>query len=411
MRLGSSEWVVVDGFVASERALREAGSAVPPAGLSPAGADQALSCLIAIEKLAAGLRVVMAGQAARTGSWRIRGARSPEEDLAKRTGTSVGKADDTLKTSKRLKQQPKVEAALRDGTLSDTQAAAVSDAAHADPRAEARLVDKAGQTDLRGLNDECRKVKAAADPDPDATNRRIHNERFFRHGHDVDGALTGSFRITPQAGADVLAAFAPFREAIFKQARAEGRRESFEAIDADALVAMAVAAAGGSAAPAGGPKDVYVVADLQALRDGGSCEMDGAPVPASIVREILEGGDAFLIGVLKHGVDVQKVVRWGRYVPAEVRDALLIRDGFRCSYPGCSQKARLQRDHLQPYSKNGPTSLTNLQLLCPFHHKLKTARDRLFDPDAAPPTTHETTENRAERRTGDRRRDGPVRGP
>ncbi|MBV9953599.1 MAG: HNH endonuclease [Acidimicrobiia bacterium] len=174
---------------------------------------------------------------------------------------------------------------------------------------------------------------------------------------------------------------------------------------------MAVAAAGGSAAPAGGPKDVYVVADLQTLREGGSCEMDGAPVPASIVRQILEGGDAFLIGVLKNGVEVQRVVRWGRYVPAEVRDALLIRDGFRCSYPGCSQKARLQRDHLQPYSKNGPTSLTNLQLLCPFHHKLKTARDRLFDPDAAPPTTHDTTENPAERRTGDRRRDGPVRDP
>src|SRR4051794_32694830 len=187
MQLGSSEWEVVQLFVAAERALREAGAAVPPAGLSPAGSDQTLTCLIAVEKVAAGLRVVMAEQAAQTGSWRTRGARSPEEDLAKRTGTGIGKAKNTLKTSKRLKKQPKVEAALRDGTLSDTQAAAVSDAADADPSAESRLVNKAGETDLRGLNDECRKVKAAAARDPDATNARIHRERYFRHGHDSEG--------------------------------------------------------------------------------------------------------------------------------------------------------------------------------------------------------------------------------
>jgi hypothetical protein len=381
MPLGTSERLYVDRLIALERDAREIARDLPPAGLCPAGADQAVNCLIAVEKVAAGLRVILADAASQTRSWQARGARSPEEDLAKRTGTSVGSAKDTLKTSKRLKKQPKVDGALRDGALSPQQAASVSDAADADPHAEARLVDKAGETDLRGLNDECRKVKAAADPDPDATNKRIHNERYFRHGHDSEGAFTGSFRITPQAGAAFMAAFAPFREASFKQAREDKRRESFEAIDADALVAMAGAAAGGSDAPAGGRKDVYVVADLEALRTGGSCEMNGGSIPASIVQEILQGGDAFLIGVLKNGVDVQKVIRWGRYVPAEVRDALLIRDRFTCSHPGCSQKARLQRDHLQPFGKDGPTSLANLQLLCPFHHKLKTARDRLFNPD------------------------------
>jgi hypothetical protein len=408
MGLASSEWEVVDGFVTAERVLREAGDKVPPAGLSPASADQAMTCLIAIQKRAAGLLVLMAEQAAQTGSWRTRGARSPEEDLAKRTGTGIGKAKDTLRTSKRLRRQPKVEAALRDGTLSDQQASAVSDAADADPSAESRLVDKAGETDLRGLTDECRKVRAAADPDPDATNKRIHRERYFRHGHDAEGAFTGSFRITPQAGAELMAAFAPFREAAFRQARSENRREPFEAIDADALVAMATAAAGSSDAPTTGRKDVYVVADLEALRCGGSCEMEGAPVPASVVQDILDGDDAFLIGVLKHGVDVQKVVRWGRYVPAEVRDALLIRDGFRCSHPGCSRKARLQRDHLQPYAKDGPTSLANLQLLCVFHHRLKTAHDRLFDPDGPEPRP---PNRKRSRRAHGKRRGGSSRGP
>jgi hypothetical protein len=120
-----------------------------------------------------------------------------------------------------------------------------------------------------------------------------------------------------------------------------------------------MAAAAGSASTSG-RKDIYITADLQTLRCGGSCEMDGAPVPASVIQDILDGDDAFLIGVLTHGVDVQKVIRWGRYVPAEVRDALLIRDGFRCAHPGCSQTTRLQRDHLQPYAKNGATSYANL---------------------------------------------------
>jgi hypothetical protein len=172
-----------------------------------------------------------------------------------------------------------------------------------------------------------------------------------------------------------------------------------------------MAQATGNDTPASGRKDIYVTADLQTLRSGGSCEMDGAPVPATVIQDILDGDDAFLIGVLKHGVDVQKVIRWGRHVPAEVRDALLIRDGFRCAHPGCSQTTRLQRDHLQPYAKNGPTSLANLQLLCPHHHRLKTTHDRLFDPDTNPAPTHSTTKKRPKPRRSNRRRSGPVRGP
>ena len=64
--------------------------------------------------------------------------------------------------------------ALRAGRLSGAQAASVIDAAAANPGAEARLVDGVGRMSLTECRDECARVKAAADPDPDATYRRIH---------------------------------------------------------------------------------------------------------------------------------------------------------------------------------------------------------------------------------------------
>src|SRR4051812_50201745 len=102
MQLGSSEWEVVQLFVAAERALREAGAAVPPAGLSPAGSDQTMACLIAGEKVAAGLRGVMAEQAAQTGSWGPPGARPPPGDPAQRPGPRHGKGKEKPQTAKRL---------------------------------------------------------------------------------------------------------------------------------------------------------------------------------------------------------------------------------------------------------------------------------------------------------------------
>jgi hypothetical protein len=73
--------------------------------------------------MAAGLRVVFADRAAESGKWRERGARSPEDDLARRSGTSRAAAKEQLATSKQIRKQPSVEQARRDGRLSTQQAA------------------------------------------------------------------------------------------------------------------------------------------------------------------------------------------------------------------------------------------------------------------------------------------------
>jgi Domain of unknown function (DUF222)/HNH endonuclease len=55
-------------------------------------------------------------------------------------------------------------------------------------------------------------------------------------------------------------------------------------------------------------------------------------------------------------------------IPAHLRRAVTARDRH-CRFPGCDQPpAACQPHHIIPRSQGGPTSLTNLTLLCTFHH-------------------------------------------
>jgi hypothetical protein len=55
-------------------------------------------------------------------------------------------------------------------------------------------------------------------------------------------------------------------------------------------------------------------------------------------------------------------------IPDHLRRAVIARDRC-CRFPGCRQRpAACQAHHLKPRSQGGATSLTNLILLCAFHH-------------------------------------------
>jgi len=71
--------------------------------------------------------------------------------------------------------------------LSGVQVEAVAGAATADPPASARLLRTARSTNINELRAECLRTKAAADPDPEATYRRIDAERCARFFTDAEG--------------------------------------------------------------------------------------------------------------------------------------------------------------------------------------------------------------------------------
>jgi hypothetical protein len=227
------------------------------------------------ERLCAAGKTLLARRVAAT-HHRSGGTRSAAEELARRSGSSAGAAKDSLDTSARLPEQAPVDQAVRRGELSLAQAALVSAAAAANPVEAQRLTELAGRVSLAELREECARVKAAVDPDPEATNRRIHAQRRLRHYTDGEGGWNLTARGTAQAGAAFLTVLNAITDAIFQQARRAGRREPVEAYAFDALMHLADHVAGRCACHRPGPApDSAGTADGEDAHPGSGA--DGRP--------------------------------------------------------------------------------------------------------------------------------------
>lgn len=66
----------------------------------------------------------------------------------------------------------------------------------------------------------------------------------------------------------------------------------------------------------------------------------------------------------------------GKWIRNATRSELEDRCIGTCAEPECDQTWDLEMDHIVPLSQNGRHALDNMQLLCPTHHKAKTATER-----------------------------------
>ncbi len=211
--------------------------------ISARTAEEVVDHASAIEKMAAGLKAAAAARVASSDLWKKAGERSAAHHLARKTGSSPAQASAALEAARRLEKLPDTAAAVHRGDLSPAQAAAIANAATADPAAEAGLLEKARQSSLSDLRDACAVVKAAAEPDLEARRRRIHAERCLRDWTDAEGVWHLAWRDNPEVGAAFRAALDPIRDELFRRARAEGRHEPTEAYAADAVVELVAGAA------------------------------------------------------------------------------------------------------------------------------------------------------------------------
>ena len=331
----------------------------------------------AIEKLASTLKVLAAARAVAAGAWTGTGDRSAAQHLARTTGTSVGQAAEAIDTGRRLEHLPALAAAARAGELSAQQAAAVADAATADPAAEARLVDVAATSSLSELREECARTKAAARPDAEERRRAIHAGRFLRTYTDAEGAWNLRMRDNPEVGAEIMAALLPLRDRLFRAARAEGRREGSEAYAADALAELARSGPADEGR-AGRRSRAKIIArvDLPALlrgrvTEGEVCELSGfGPVAVSAVRDLIDTADPFLAAVVTRGQQVVGVAHLGRRSSAHQQTALEWLYPT-CAVEGCPAGTWLENDHRIAWAKTHITVLDLLDRLCGHHHHLK----------------------------------------
>ena len=68
-----------------------------------------------------------------------------------------------------------------------------------------------------------------------------------------------------------------------------------------------------------------------------------------------------------------------RYIPKAIRHAVFKRDKNCCTFISpdgkrCSERMKLQVDHIKPYAMGGDSVLENLRLLCPSHNLLLAER-------------------------------------
>ena len=92
---------------------------------------------------------------------------------------------------------------------------------------------------MRGLRNECARVKAAACVDENAAYERIRAARSLRSWTDADGTGRIDIRGPVDATARIMSAIAPFEKQLFDEARQADRREGSDALAFDALVALA----------------------------------------------------------------------------------------------------------------------------------------------------------------------------
>lgn len=364
--------------------------------------------LLELERLASAAKNLAAVQVAQTRAWWWSTYKSPDHMMAAKEAKPVKETSQMLRSVEAMKELPRVEAAYRQGNLSDIQAQDVVSTALVAKDHEEYLLQVAEAEALIEFQRECARVRAAA-LDEEQRQKNAHSRRFLHNWIDGDGAFRLSGRFTTESGAEIMSALEPFRQEVADRASRRGRRGriSHGAAMADALVGLAKAARSGDGDPIRPlPRAaIHVNVDLSALdrgyvASGEVCEVRGVgPVTVDTVRRWMGQSDAQLNAIIYEEGSIKDVHRMGRvHIPASLEAALIARDAH-CVVPGCGEIYDLQTDHIIPVDRKGPTTLYNLCRICSWHHYLKTHHGYLVkrrlghwlfeSPGGVPPTLDE----------------------
>jgi 5-methylcytosine-specific restriction endonuclease McrA len=198
---------------------------------------------------------------------------------------------------------------------------------------------------------------------------------------DEDGMVILRGRLEPEAGALLMQALAAARETLYQRARraemeapvdpaAEAPSMAHQQADALALLAETALHQGLDPGAPGEWYQVVVHVDAATLADpdqpGESVLEDGVRVSAETSRRL--ACDASRV-VMRHDEEgrLLEVGALTRTIPPALRRALHRRDRG-CRFPGCGIRFT-QGHHLRHWAQGGPTTLSNLALLCRRHHR------------------------------------------
>jgi hypothetical protein len=349
--------------------LEKVNADLEPELLTVEGAHAGLARYAHLERLASYGRTVLARKVA------------DASEIARTTGTSIGRAKEAMETGKRLRDADEVDTALKTGTISFEQAAEIARTEESRPGSAPELIDVATNAPFHVLRDRSRRIRLEAEQHRDLPARQ-HAARGARSHTDELGMIDVHLRFEPHIGTPIVTRAEAEASRRFRKAKKEDRAEPFERHLCDAYAAMLQGSS--VKGPSRRPELVVLVSHEVAkrgwkdVREGELCKIPGVgPVSPRVAKEIAD--DAFISGVLYDGRDLRHFRRWTRNVPIGVRLALELGeppafDGIACT--DCGNRFRTETDHVDPHVALGPASVDNLEPRCWSCHKAKTERDR-----------------------------------
>ena len=298
------------------------------------------------------------------------GFRSCAAWLSWRVGLDPGAARERVRVARALGGLPRLAAALARGELSYAKVRALTRVAT--PETEERLlaVGRAGTAEhveriVRGW----RRVDRQAEARDTA---RQQASRGFHIFPDDDGMFVVRGRLTPEVGVLLQRAVAAAREKLYHHVVPGDDSPTLLQQQPDALGVVAETALHQGLDP-GAPGERYQVVvhvDAQVLADanqpGQSVLEGGARVSAETSQRL--ACDASRV-VMRHDSEgrLEEIGARTRTIPPALRRALHHRDRG-CRFPGCGMPFG-QGHHLRHWAHGGPTTLSNLTLLCRRHHR------------------------------------------
>ena len=293
--------------------------------------------------------------------------------LSWRVGYAPGAAREHVRVARALGTLPLLSQALARGELSYAKVRELTRVAT--PETEETTVGGGPRRHRRT----CRADRAWLAPDgPQGRGQeaaRHHAARALHVYQDEDGAVRIRGRLAPEVGAVLLKALEAARESLYQQRHDEAPDAdppTMEQQQADALALLAETALHQGIDP-GAPGERYQVVvhvDAAVLVDadqaGQSVLEGGMRVPAGTSQRL--ACDATRV-VMRHDAE-GRVIEVGartRTIPPALRRALQHRD-HGCRFPGCGVRFG-QGHHIRHWAHGGPTTLSNLTMLCRRHHR------------------------------------------
>ena len=304
--------------------------------------------------------------------WRDDGARHMAEWLSAQLHVSNWKSRRFIEAAHALERLPHISAALETGALSLDKT--VELARFAAPEDEAKLLMWARRVTvarIRERGDEATRADDREVAEAHSSRSLWWNWDAAKLRLDVQGYLAGDDAQRFVDAVDTVAKELPDTRAAEQGSTQPPDTDEEASLDqrrADALVLLATSAGGDRTTK----PTVVVHAPLAALaKDEGNCCTDkGDVLHPDLVRKLT--CDARLRFVLTDDKgDPLGIGRSSRSIPGWLREQVLRRDGYRCTFPGCEARRFVDVHHIKHWTPHrGPTQLHNLGTACSGHHPL-----------------------------------------